>query len=149
MNISINNFELNDNINLSTSISYSENILISEKNKRQLNLIKSFSVLEKNWDSYNAEKPSSIAILKAMTFIIQIAKKKLDVFFVAPTADGDILVELKNNDSNLEFIFSGEVEDKIIATHNNCVHAEENLNETTYFSYLKWLICPNGTCPDF
>ncbi|HRP37829.1 MAG TPA: hypothetical protein PLS50_08550, partial [Candidatus Dojkabacteria bacterium] len=62
-----------------------------------------------NWDSYGAKKPNSVALVKAVNYIVEkLAPLNLEVFFTTPTTDGDIVVELKNNSSSLEIIFSGE-----------------------------------------
>jgi hypothetical protein len=121
---------------------------ISENNSNIILTLKSFLLLNNNWDSYNAEKPSEIAITKAISFCLWLAQKNIDIFFTAPIADSDILVELKNGNSNLEFVFSSNTNDKILAWHEGDLSAEELLNDTTRESYLKWLICPNGNCPD-
>lgn len=142
MNTSVNNIEFNilENLNPISSTTYGDIIILSPNNAIHIYSIYSYSNLQENWDSYTAKKPNDAAIVKAINFIItELNVREQEVFFTAPTADGDILVELKHNNANLEFIFSGDVEDKIIASCNEDFHAEEALNETTLHSYLKWL----------
>lgn len=127
-----------------TNFSYNN---ISESNINAINLIKSYSSLRSNWDSYNAIPPSNQAIQKAITFILWLSDYNIDVFFVAPTPNGDILVEIKEGNSNIEFEFSNDSEDSICATHDGDFMAEDLLNDTTQISYLKWLICPDGNFP--
>ena len=79
----------------------------------------------------------------------RLSERGIEVFFVAPTADGDIIIEIKNEAANLEFIFSEAIDDKVVASCNGIFNSEAGLNETTYYAYLKWLICPDGNCPDF
>ena len=122
---------------------------VSENNLKTISTLKSFLLLNGNWDLYNAEKPSGIAIIKAIAFCLWLSKRSIDIFFTAPIADSDILIELKNGKSNLEFVFSQSVDDKILAWNDGDLKAESMLNDTTRESYLKWLICPNGNCPDF
>jgi hypothetical protein len=127
-----------------TNFSYNN---ISESNINAINLIKSYSSLRSNWDSYNAIPPSNQAIQKAITFILWLSDYNIDVFFVAPTPNGEILVEIKEGNSNIEFEFSSDSEDSICATHEGDFIAEDVLNDTTQISYLKWLIYPDGNCP--
>ena len=113
---------------------------LSNSNISQVYSILSYKNLPENWDSYGAKRPNTAAIVKAVNFIIsQLDSRGYTVFFTAPTSDGDIVVELKHAGANLEFIFSSEVGDKIVASCNGDFHAEEILNETTLHAYLKWL----------
>jgi hypothetical protein len=124
--------------------------IISNNNRRQIGFIRSYGNLEDNWDTYGADKPSNKAITKAVSFAKYLSDKSIDIFFTAPTPDGDILIELQNEGANLEFLFSSiDEEDKVIASYNNEYHCEAAINDTTKNAYLKWLICPNGGCPDF
>jgi hypothetical protein len=124
--------------------------IISDNNRRQIGLIKSFGSLEDNWDTYGANKPSTKAIIKAVSFAKYLSDKGINIFFTAPTPDGDILIELQNDGANLEFIFSAiDHEDKIVGSFRNEDHCEDRINDSTKIAYLKWLICPNGGCPDF
>lgn len=123
---------------------------LSDNNRRQIGFIRSFSSLEDNWDTYGAYKPSNKAITKAIVFAKYLSDKRIEIFFTAPTPDGDIIIELQNKGANLEFLFSSiDEEDKVIASYNNEYHCEAAINDTTKNAYLKWLICPNGSCPDF
>lgn len=122
---------------------------VSENNIGHIKTIQSFTLLNKNWDSYNAEKPSFEAILKAISFSLWLSQRSVEIFFTAPIADGDILVELKNENANIEFVFSKNNSDKVLAWCDGDLMQEAPLNETTQNSYLKWLICPDGNCPDF
>ncbi|QQS28036.1 MAG: hypothetical protein IPM47_14305 [Sphingobacteriales bacterium] len=110
-------------------------------------MIKSYSSLQLNWDTYNAVPPSKQAIQKAITFILWLSEYNIDVFFVAPTPNGEILVEIKEGNANVEIEFSSNSEDSICASQKGDFIAEDILNNTTQISYLKWLICPNGNCP--
>lgn len=124
-------------------------ISISPNNLNQIKTIQSLGLLEKGWDSYGAEKPSYEAITKAISFALWLSERDVEIFFVAPTLDGDILMEIKNFDAAVEFIFSNNQPDKVLGWWNNEVMQSAQLNDTTRNSYLKWLICPHGGCPDF
>ena len=74
---------------------------------------------------------------KAVNFAKYLSDKNIDIFFTAPTPDGDVLIELKNKEAHLEFIFSEAVEDKIIAAYNGDFHTEAILNDTTLIAGSK------------
>lgn len=127
-----------------TNISYAH---ISDSNLKAINLIKSFASLEENWDTYHALAPDSNAIHKAISFILWLSEYNIDVFFVAPSPNGEIVVEIKKGNANVEFEFSNDSEDYVYAIHEGKIIADDLLNETTQFAYIKWLICPDGDCP--
>lgn len=130
--------------------SVQQSYILTEVNKKQIGLIRSFSILNPNWDSYEANEPSSKAISKAISFAKYLSDKGINIFFTAPTPDGDILIELQNEGAHLEFVFSSiDEEDKVVASYNNKHYCEASINDTIKNAYLKWLICPNGGCPDF
>lgn len=123
-----------------TSSVYSREIDLSRNNLKHIYSILSYGQLEPDWDSYGASRPSEAAIVKAISFIAQtLSLKRLDVFYTTPTPDGDILVELKNEDCNLEFIFSVDAEDKVLASCGGDLYMEHQLNDTTLVFCLKWL----------
>jgi len=133
-------------LNISSDISpvsssvYHKRIQLSENNKSHIYSILAYGSLQENWDLYGAKKPSRGAITKAIKFIcVELSNRKQEVFFTAPTPDGDILIELKNDNSIIEFLFSEETDDKIIASDDNVLYAECILNETTLKSYINWL----------
>lgn len=120
---------------------------VSYENRKAIELIRSFAHLKNNWDTYGANPPSPQAVEKAKYFVLWLSEYNLDVFFTCPSPDGDIVVELKNGDANLEFEFSENYIDTVSASFTGRIMAEEELNKTTRNSYIKWLICPNGNCP--
>ncbi len=142
MNTSVDNITFNilDNTIHTTSTTYGVEFDLSPINTTHVYSIYSYSNLQDNWDSYDAKKPNNSAIIKAINFIIkELNTRGYEVFYTVPTADGDVLVEIKHKNVTLEFIFSGEVNDKIIGSCDGDFQAEEALNETTLHSYLKWL----------
>ena len=142
MNTSVDNitFNISDNTIPMNTTTYGVEFDLSPINSIHVYSIYSYSNLQENWDSYGAKKPNNSAIIKAINFILtELNARGYEVFYTAPSADGDILVELKHKNVNLDFIFSGEVEDKVVGSCDGDFHAEETLNETTLHSYLKWL----------
>lgn len=140
---------IESDMELNSSAVYSKKNTVSDNNRKHIFTLKSFVNLQSNWDSYNANKPSLTALTKSLSFVQLLSERGIEVFFVAPTPDGDIIIEIKSEAANLEFIFSEEVDDKIVASFNGLFSSEAVLNETTYHAYLTWLICPHGNCPDF
>ncbi len=137
---SADNFTISIDTNQENYSYLNNNIItLSIENAKHYTLVESFKYLLANWDTYNANTPSKNAISKALKFILELSKMNLDVYYTVPTADGDIIVELKKNNANLEFIFSEQVDDKVIATFGNDFNSEAELNETTFNAYLKWL----------
>ncbi|MBK9301370.1 MAG: hypothetical protein IPN14_12380 [Bacteroidetes bacterium] len=122
---------------------------LSDINLKHIAQVKGFSNLEPNWDGYNANIPSDIAISKAIEHIFWLNRNNVTVFFSAPTRDGDILIEVKEGNARVEFIFSADVHDKVLLIHNEDVIVEYPYYNSNASSYIKWLICPNGDCPDF
>ncbi|MFM2395019.1 MAG: hypothetical protein RLZZ546_3002 [Bacteroidota bacterium] len=150
MNFSNNNLIINLNSNSANTFFQNEHKILSENNKRQIALINSFSTLPQNWDSYDANVPSNKAISKSVAFVKYLSDKNIEVYFTAPTPDGDIVVEIRKNLAQLEFVFSQiDTEDKVIASYDGDFSSEAKINDTTNYAYLKWLICPNGDCPNF
>ncbi|MBI4640174.1 MAG: hypothetical protein HY731_05740 [Candidatus Tectomicrobia bacterium] len=70
--------------------------------------MKTFLQLKENWDSYGAEPPSKIAIEHAFSFVKTLDRQGLPVFFTAPGPNGEVLVELKQNDKSVEVTFESD-----------------------------------------
>lgn len=150
MNTSVSNIyqeSYTNSSNIEYSYSNTKYIMPSKPNVEAINTIRNYVYLRNNWDTYNGAKTSIIAIQKAISFILWLSDYNIDVFYVAPSPDGDVMVEIKNNSANLEFEFTEDNSDNVCATENGEFIQSAQLNETTLRSYIKWLICPNGECP--
>jgi len=115
----------------------------------EINKLNSFLQLPENWDSYNAAKPSKIAVENAIQFIVRLTQRQQFPFYTAPSPDGDILVELKNDDVILKFIFGEDGINRIVGLVGNEEKFEKELNETNEYCSLKWLYCPDGDCANW
>jgi len=149
--LSENQFMLTDkyvDYGTSTSISKPTDKL-NEQVLFEINKLLSFLQLPENWDSYNAAKPSRLAIENAVDFILRLAQRQQFPFYTAPSPDGDILIELKNNNVTLEFIFGEDGTNSIIGIVDNDEKFEKELNETNEYCSLKWLYCPDGDCANW
>jgi hypothetical protein len=122
---------------------------LSEKALFEINKIYSFLQLPENWDSYNSAKPSKTAVENAIDFTVRLAQRQQFPFFIAPSPNGDILIELKDNSVTLEFIFGEEGTNRIIGLVNDNLIFEKELNETSEHCSLKWLYCPDGDCSNW
>jgi hypothetical protein len=132
----------------STSISKPDDIY-SEETFFEINKLQSFLQLPANWDSYGAAKPAKIAVENAIHFIIRLANRQQEPFFIAPSPNGDILVELKDNSVSLEFVFGESGTNYITGLVNNEEIFQKDLNETNESCSLKWLYCPDGDCSNW
>lgn len=132
----------------STSISKPDD-KVSEQALFEINKLYSFLMLPENWDSYNAAKPSKTAVENAIDFIFRLAQRQQFPFFIAPSPNGDILVELKAGNVILEFVFDEHGTNRIIGLVNNEEKFEKELNETNEYCSLKWLYCPDGDCSNW
>jgi hypothetical protein len=65
--------------------------------------VKSFAILEENWDSYGALPIKKNTIHKGISFIKDLNRKGQNIFFIAPEGDGEIMIELKNENKSIEF----------------------------------------------
>lgn len=107
--VSVTNFSVWSKVSLPAS-----SILLRQANeltddiREILSKIKSFSQLGENWDSYGAAPPSKIALQNAFSFVKQIARLQITVFFTAPGPNGEILVELQEGNKSIEVTFESD-----------------------------------------
>jgi len=78
---------------------------LTDEAREVLSKIKSFSRLRENWDSYGAAPPSKVALQNAFSFVKQLARLQVPVFFTAPGPSGEILVELQEGNKSIEVTF--------------------------------------------
>lgn len=89
-----------------TSTSVNTNYNVDEKVIPEIHKLNSFLQLPDNWDSYGAQPPSKAAVERAIHFILKLVQKDQLPFFIAPSPNGDILIELRTNNVSYEFTFS-------------------------------------------
>ncbi len=106
---------------------------MSLKTRKTINKIKSYSLLEKNWDGYGASKPKNIVINKAIEFLRLADDEGIEPYFVAPGPNGEILVEFKDDKFEAEIYFNEDGGNQIlIYDDDECVlegDLEENYEE--------------------
>lgn len=106
---------------------------MSLKTRKTINKIKSYSLLEKNWDGYGANIPEDNVINKAIEFLRLADLESIVAYFVAPGPNGEILIEFKNDKFEAEIYFNQNMDNQIlIYDRDECVFEgslEENYEE--------------------
>jgi hypothetical protein len=74
-------------------------------NQRALSLLDAFRQLADNWDGDDAVAPGEAEILKASMLIHKLELTGQKVFHVVPGPNGEVLVELREDDKSLEILF--------------------------------------------
>ena len=67
--------------------------------------IQGYLNLRPNWDSYGALPPTPATVAQANRFIRELDKRRIAVYFTAPGPNGEILLELKNDQKAAEIYF--------------------------------------------
>ncbi len=111
---------------------------LSTSNKIELQKIRNFIELEENWDSYNAKKVSSVAIEKAQNLIKTLNKFNEGVYFSSPGPNGEVMVQLKRDSKEIEFVFY-ETSDKYVTFHNNDFSNQGVYSELILPGLIEWL----------
>lgn len=83
---------------------FKESGSLSFINKQEIQRIRSFFQLEKNWDSYDSEKIDHEVISKAIDMVKDINALDEDVYFTAPGPNGEIMIQLKKENKEVEII---------------------------------------------
>ena len=78
---------------------------LSLANKLEIQNVKSFKKLVPNWDGYDAIPVDEKSIEKSIDFIKQVNNLGIDVYLTSPGPNGEVLVQLKNGEREIEFIF--------------------------------------------
>lgn len=109
----------------------------SYKSITAINKIKSFAMLEDNWDTYGAESISKIAINNAISFVDFADRYKLFVFFCSPGRNGDVMLEYKlSNNKSMEIYFNeNKTNEFYIYSGNECIN--EGTFEENYLDIIK------------
>lgn len=90
--------------------------------RKAINKIKSYSDLENNWDGYGAVKPTDKTINNSTNFLRKADEDGLEVYFVAPGPNGEIVIEFKRDNLEAEIYFNGDGTDQVlIYDADNCV----------------------------
>jgi hypothetical protein len=95
---------------------------MSFSTRKAINKIKSYSDFVNNWDGYGAVKPSDKTIKNAINFLRKADQDGLEVYFVAPGPNGEIVIEFKRDNLEAEVYFNEDGTDQVLIYDvDNCV----------------------------
>lgn len=86
-------------------------------------------MLSKNWDSYNADAPSELAIANALSFLVNNYYLDLPFYFLAPGVNGEVMIEFKAGNLAAELFFLPDGTDEFVLFDDDEVKYEGNLGE--------------------
>lgn len=102
--------------------------------------IKAYSSLSTNWDTYNGIAPSDEVINRALDCVKWLKDNGVEVYYTAPSPNGDIVVEIRKGECSIEFEFGVEGFDLIIQCNDSGLVNETRYNENSrsiLITYLK------------
>lgn len=117
---------------LSSSIILSPKKHFSEKIAEMFQKLDRISKLESNWDSYNSLSPSKIAIENARNFLIENHSLSLPFYFLAPEANGGIMIEFQKENKAAELFFLPNDETELVLYKLDEVELEGTLHDNLY-----------------
>ena len=112
---------------------------ISQVNRMVITNIKSFSQLAVDWDGYGAAPISPIAIEKAIHFIHEINKYDIDAYLSSPGPNGEVMVYLKINNREIEFVFY-EQKSKYVLFSSKGFESQGDYSPTILHDLVTWLL---------
>lgn len=91
---------------------------ISFSNRLEIQKVKEFAQLERNWDSYDAKEISLSVINKSINLIEEINRFEEDIYFSSPGPNGEVMIQQKKNAKEVEFIIYTS-KSKYVTFNNN------------------------------
>lgn len=92
--------------NLPNSTLVDHTVVSSNKiNTRVLKLLDDFETLNPNWDGEDAKAPSKDVIFRVRNLVRLLSKTGQPVFHTAPGPNGEVMIDIRNEDQSLEIIF--------------------------------------------
>lgn len=85
--------------------------------------------LPQNWDSYQADAPSAEAVANVRSFINDNRFHDLPFYFLAPSVNGEIMIEFKNGKRAAELYFLPDGTNEFFLFEDDEDVLESNLNE--------------------
>ena len=102
-------------------------IRIEGQAKEMITRLKYLHNLKDNWNGYGAKVPSPVAIKYAIRFIVDNIHYGLPYYFVAPGVNGEVMIELKENDRVAEIYFWDDHSSELLLFKNEEVVLESTL----------------------
>lgn len=111
---------------------------ISTINRFEIQNLRSFKNLEENWDSYEAEKISELVINNAISIVEKIDKFDEDVYFSSPGPNGEIMIQLKNYQKEVEIIVYSDRQ-KYVTFYESNFEKQGDFNINILSEIVEWL----------
>lgn len=92
---------------------------VSKANRTEIENIKSFTLLSSDWDGYGAVPISPEAMGKAITFILDINRFDMNAYLSSPGPNGEVLVQIKLHNREIECIFYDDKSKYVLFKNNN------------------------------
>ncbi|MBK8565776.1 MAG: hypothetical protein IPN76_21145 [Saprospiraceae bacterium] len=137
----VSTYEVEQTMDTPTPVSHrhpSNNGNLSQAAKSALEKVEKLKALAPNWDSYQADPPSPVAIASSQVFIKRADEDGMRVYFVAPGRNGEVLVEFKGpNGKAAEIYFEPQgAAEVLLYDQEECVHEgslNDNYEKLTHF----------------
>ena len=94
-----------------------------------LQKIERISNLKSNWDSYNADPPSDLAVNAARDFIVNNHYFELPFYFISPGVNGEVMLEFSKGNRAAELYFNPDGSTELILFLDNKVKQEITLED--------------------
>lgn len=117
---------------------FKENGSLTLANKIEIQKIKSFSELEKNWDSYDAQEINDNVIKRAVNIVEELNSLDEDVYFTSPGPNGEIMILLKKDAKEAELIVYEEMI-KYVTFSDNQFEKQGNFTSELLPEIVEWL----------
>jgi hypothetical protein len=114
------------------------NRLNSSKNIVVFQQLSNFSKVKDNWDNNNAKAIDIETINAAKRFTEDLDRVGIDTFFCTYGAEGEILMEIKNEDRAVEFYFYPNQNQDFAAFDKNTLVKEEILDSSEFRKVIQW-----------
>ncbi|MCU0355881.1 MAG: hypothetical protein MUD08_19465 [Cytophagales bacterium] len=111
---------------------------LSRANTLEIEKVKGFLSLTDNWDSYGAAIVSTTAVEKAVDFIRNLSKRRENVYFSSPGPNGEVMVQLKKNNKEIEVIFY-ENKSRYVTFFNNNFSKQGDYSDQILSDLVEWL----------
>lgn len=138
-NKSFQNTEMGMCFSFTNAITIRSAEIISFVNKLEIKNIKSFRNLKENWDSYDSALINELSIEKAISFIKEVDGFDRDVYLTSPGPNGEVMVQLKNDHKEIEFIFYPD-KDKYVLFDNNKFINQSDYKKELLIELIEWLM---------
>jgi len=112
--------------------------VLGDENKSIVDQIKSFEFLEDNWDVEGARKIPYNVIQRAIDLINIIDENNINVYLASPGPNQEILLMLKNNNREVEFILYPSKEKYVKFEGANFIE-QGSLESKEFNSFLDWI----------